>query len=410
MTADALLSPAVVADPYPFLAALRRDEPVAWDERYRSWVVTRYDDNAALFKDPRLSSDRITPVIARELRRARPDLDLVQTLQLLDGWLVFRDPPEHGRMRRLVNKAFTVRAIAAMTDVVGRVTDDLLDQVERLAAGGAVVDLHRELAYPLPAIVIAGMLGVPPQDRDLFKGWSDDISALVFGGLEDQGRHARARDGMGELVGYMTALVARVRREPGPDLTSALVRARDQDDALSEAEVVATCVNLLFGGHETTTNLIANGVLALLRAPDQAALLAADPGTAGRAVEELLRYDGPAKAVARVAAEDVELRGRRIRAGDRVFLLPSAADRDPEVFERPDVLDLTRDPNPHLAFGAGIHYCLGAALARLEASVALPRLLQRFPALQLTGEPLHWNPVLLTRGLTGLPVRTGAPA
>lgn len=410
MTADALLSPAVVADPYPFLAALRRDEPVAWDERYRSWVVTRYDDNAALFKDPRLSSDRITPVIARELRRARPDLDLVQTLQLLDGWLVFRDPPEHGRMRRLVNKAFTVRAIAAMTDVVGRVTDDLLDQVERLAAGGAVVDLHRELAYPLPAIVIAGMLGVPPQDRDLFKGWSDDISALVFGGLEDQGRHARARDGMGELVGYMTALVARVRREPGPDLTSALVRARDQDDALSEAEVVATCVNLLFGGHETTTNLIANGVLALLRAPDQAALLAADPGTAGRAVEELLRYDGPAKAVARVAAEDVELRGRRIRAGDRVFLLPSAADRDPEVFERPDVLDLTRDPNPHLAFGAGIHYCLGAALARLEASVALPRLLQRFPALQLTGEPLHWNPVLLTRGLTGLPVRTCAPA
>jgi cytochrome P450 len=251
------------------------------------------------------------------------------------------------------------------------------------------------------------MLGVPAEDRDRFKAWSDDISALVFGGLEDEGRHERARVGMGELVRYITDLVEQVRREPREDLATALVRARDVDEALSEEEVVATCVNLLFGGHETTTNLIANGVLALLQHPEQAQLLREDPSLAPRAVEELLRYDGPAKAVVRVAGEDIEMRGRQIAVGDRVFLLPSAANRDPEVFERPDTVDITRTENPHLGFGMGIHYCLGASLARLEGAVSISRILERFPDLRLADEELAWNPVLLTRGLTALPVVTG---
>jgi cytochrome P450 len=410
MSTDAILSSEAVADPYAYFAKLRVDDPVSWSDRYRSWFLTRYDDNAAALKDPRFSSDRISPVILRERRRERPDLDLVETFELLNGWLVFRDPPEHTRMRRLVHKAFSPRMIAAMRQEVVRVTNELLDAAEAEAGPDGEFDLLKAVAYPLPAIVIAGMIGVPPEDRHRFKNWSDDISALVFGGLEDENRHERARNGMGELVGYITELVARVRVEPRDDLATELVRARDVDEALSESEVVATCVNLLFGGHETTTNLIANGVLALLGHPEQAELLVAAEAEQSALlvrtmVEEILRYDGPAKAVARVAAEDVQMRGVTIAAGDRVFLLPSAANRDPEVFENPDDLDITRTDNPHLGFGMGIHYCLGASLARLEASIAIPAILSRFPALQLATDQLSWNPVVLTRGLTRLPVR-----
>lgn len=406
MTDDGILSPAAVADPYPFFARLRESDPVCWDERYRSWFITSYAENEFAVRDVRFSSDRITPVIEKERRRADPDRGLIETLEQLDGWMVFRDPPEHLRLRRLVAGAFTPRMVAGMREQVVAVTEELLDAAELdVAATDGTVDLLRAVAYPLPAIVIAGMLGVPPEDRDQFKEWSDDISALVFGGMEDPSRHERARTGMSQLVTYVRTLLERARREPRDDLATALVQAHDEDGALSEAEVVATCVNILFGGHETTTNLIANGVLALLRHPEQARLLRADPGLAPSAVEEVLRYDGPAKAVVRVAAEDLDLLGRRISAGDRVFLLPAAANRDPAVFERPDELDITRHPNPHLGFGAGMHYCLGASLARLEGAVAIPRILERFPQLRLTDQPLTWKPVLLTRGLDTLPVQ-----
>ena len=409
MTDERILSPAAVADPYPFFARLRESDPVCWDERYRSWFITSYSENELAVRDVRFSSDRITPVIEKERRRVNPDRELIETLEQLDGWMVFRDPPEHLRLRRLVHRAFTPRMVAAMREQVVAVTDELLDAAELdAAATDGTIDLLQAVAYPLPAIVIAGMLGVPPEDRDQFKEWSDDISALVFGGMEDPARHERARTGMSKLVTYVTTLVERARRDPQDDLATALVQAHDDDGALSEAEVVATCINILFGGHETTTNLIANGVLALLQHPEQARLLREDPGLAPVAVEEILRYDGPAKAVVRVAAEDLDLLGRRIAAGDRVFLLPAAANRDPAVFERPNELDITRHPNPHLGFGAGMHYCLGASLARLEGTVAIPRILERFPQLRLTDQPLTWKPVLLTRGLDTLPVQVAS--
>jgi len=409
MTDERILSPAAVADPYPFFARLRESDPVCWDERYRSWFITSYSENELAVRDVRFSSDRITPVIEKERRRVNPDRELIETLEQLDGWMVFRDPPEHLRLRRLVHRAFTPRMVAEMRQQVVAVTDELLDAAELdAAATDGTIDLLQAVAYPLPAIVIAGMLGVPPEDRDQFKEWSDDISALVFGGMEDPARHERARIGMSQLVTYVTALVERARRDPQDDLATALVQAHDDDGALSEAEVVATCINILFGGHETTTNLIANGVLALLQHPEQARLLREDPGLAPVAVEEILRYDGPAKAVVRVAAEDLDLLGRRIAAGDRVFLLPAAANRDPAVFERPNELDITRHPNPHLGFGAGMHYCLGASLARLEGTVAIPRILERFPQLRLTDQPLTWKPVLLTRGLDTLPVQVAS--
>lgn len=402
---DELLATEAVADPYTYLAGLREADPVHWNSRYKSWVLTRHEDVGTAMTDPRFSSDRIAPVIARERAKARPDLDLVETLELLDGWLVFRDPPEHTRFRRLVHKAFSPRIIASMRGEVERVADRLLDEVEQKAKAGEVVDLIREVAYPLPAIVIASMLGVPPGDRDRFKDWSDDISALVFGALDDPGRHARARAGMGELVTYISALLDRVREEPGEDLASALVQARDGDESLTDEELVAMCVNLLFGGHETTTNLIANSVLALVRHPDQADLLREDPSLAGKAVEELLRYDGPAKAVVRIAAEDMELGGRSIRAGDRLFVMLAGANHDPAIFDEPDALDIQRKKGSHLAFGVGVHYCLGATLARLEGTIVIPRIITRFPELRLADEALQWDAVILTRGLQRLPVR-----
>ncbi|WP_181781178.1 cytochrome P450 [Pseudonocardia pini] len=389
-TAD-LLSPAAVADPYPLLAELREHDPVHWSERYRSWFVTRYADVDAALRDPRFSSDRIAPYRRARLDGPGADAGVRAAFGVLEDWMVFKDPPDHTRLRKLLSRAFTPRAVERMRVRVAEIADELLRDL------GPHADLIGEYAYPLTSSVVAEMLGVPRADQALFKDWSDRITGLVFGGLGDPDRHADGAGGMAELTGYLDELVAR-----GPDaesLVGALVRAREAGDALTHAEVVATGVLLLFAGHETTTNLIGNGLRALLRHPDQAPDA---PGT----VEELLRWDGPAKTIARLVAADVELGGRTLRRGDRVFLCASAANRDPAVFPDPDRLDVTRRPGRQLGFGIGLHYCLGAPLARLEAAIAIPAALDRFPDLRLAEEPPAWHPVLLSRGLVRLPVHT----
>jgi cytochrome P450 len=401
MTADdGMLEPSAVADPHSYFAALRAERPVYWNERYRAWIVTGYDDVSASFRDPRLSSDRITPLLEKWRARSNTDPLFLEALEQLAGWMVFKDGGDHTRLRRLVYKAFTPRMIEAMRSDIAAVAHGLLDEM----SGHAEVDLIREFAFPLPAIVIAGMLGVPPEDRDRFKDWSDEITSLVFGGLDDPDRYQRAGSGMDSLVKYLSKLVAHYRADPANNLLSALIRARDEDDTLSESEILSTCVLLLFGGHETTTNLIGNGLLALLRNPRQRELLEGNPHLIDRAVEEFLRYDGPAKTVVRVAAADLQIGGGRISAGQRVYLAPSAANRDPAVFDRPDELDIRRESNQHLGFGMGPHYCLGAALARLEGAEAIGSVLARFPQLHLADQELSWHPVLLSRGLTALPV------
>ena len=403
MNADDILSEAAVTDPYEFLGRLRETNPVAWSARYRSWFVTSHALVSQALTDTSFSSDRITPVLEREQLKTDPNLDMVETLKLLNRWLVFRDPPEHTRLRRHVARCFSPRLISQMRETVVETTQVLLDDLRDEAAATGSADLKRTFAFPLPAIVIASMLGVPREDRHLFKGWSDDIAALVFGGLDDRDRHQRAHQGMTHLVEYVQALVAAVRVNPRDDLASALVHNADGEDRLTDEEAVAVCVNLLFGGHETTTNLICNGVLALMGNPAEAELLAREPERADAAIEEILRYDGPAKSVARVAAADIELGGARIGAGDRVFLMLASANRDPAVFEDPDALRVDRPRAAHVSFGAGPHYCLGASLARLEASIAIPAVLQRFPEITVS-EPLRWNSVILTRGVEAMPV------
>lgn len=399
-----LLSPAAVADPYPVFDALREHDPVHWSPRYRSWFLTRFDDVSAALRDPRYSSDRITPYVEAKLSGPDADPALRATFAVLEDWMVFKDPPDHTRLRRLLRRAFTPRSVEALRPRVGELADELLDGI----VGTGSADLVRSYAYPLTAGVVAEMLGVPKEDQDLFKDWSDAITALVFAGLGSPERYDRAVRGMLELRNYLTVLAAEVAEHPREDLLTALVQARDSGDSLSHDEVVATGVLLLFAGHETTTNLIGNGLLALLRHPEQRALLESGEAPISGAVEEFLRYDGPAKTVVRVMATDVELRGHTLAAGSRVFLCPPGANRDPAVFADPGRLDVTRTDNQHVGFGFGLHYCLGAPLARLEGSVAIPRALERLPDLRLDPDvALAWQPVLLSRGLTALPVRFG---
>lgn len=400
-----LLSPEAVADPYPVLAALREQDPVHWSEKYRSWFITRFDDVTAALRDTRFSSDRITPYRRAKLDGPDADPGLRAAFGVLEAWMVFKDPPDHTRLRKLLSRGFTPRAVSRIRPRIDELADELLDAA--LSSGTGRADLVRDYAYPLTASVIAEMLGVPRQDQDNFKEWSDQIMGLVFGGMGDADRHATGARGMAELTSYLADLVAKHERERADDLLSALIAARDEHDSLSHDEVIATGVLLLFAGHETTTNLIASGILALLRHPHQRARLDADPSLLNGAIEEVLRFDGPAKTVARVMSEDVEMHGRTLRRGQRVFLSPSAANRDPAIFDDPDTFDITRRQGRQLGFGVGLHYCLGAPLARLEASVAIPRALEKLPALRFDDEQLHWAPVLLSRGMESFPVRFG---
>ncbi|GAA4845305.1 cytochrome P450 [Pseudonocardia benzenivorans] len=388
-----LLGPGAVENPYPLLAALREHDPVHWSERYRSWFLTRYDDVDAALRDPRFSSDRIAPYRRARLERDDADPAVRAAFGVLEDWMVFKDPPDHTRLRKLLSRAFTPRAVERVRPRVAELVEELLSEI----APRGHADLVGDFAYPLTASVVAELLGVPRADRDVFKDWSDAIAGLVFGGMGDPQRHSAGAAGMAELTAYLTELVARHEREPADDLLTALIQARDAGDTLTHDEVVSTGVLLLFAGHETTTNLIGNGLLALLRHPGV-------PATADGLVEEVLRYDGPAKTIARLMATDVEVRGRTLRRGDRVFLCPSAANRDPAVFDDPDRFDPGRATGRQLGFGVGLHYCLGAPLARLEGSVAIPAAVRRLQGMALADEPLRWHPVLLSRGLVRLPV------
>jgi cytochrome P450 len=314
--------------------------------------------------------------------------------------LLMVDPPDHTRLRNLVTRAFTPRRIERLRGRIQTMTDDLLDAAE--ARGD--FDFIRDLAYPLPVMVIAELLGAPTGDRERFKRWSDDI-AVILDPITTDVPMTQVDASYGEAAAYLRRLFAARREEPRDDLISALVAAEADGDRLSEIELVAICMLLLGAGHETTTNLLGNGVLALLRHPEQRERLQAEPGLVEDAVEELLRYDSPVQITDRVATEDLELHGHRIRSGQVVGLILGAANRDPDQFSDPDCLDLGRTDNRHLAFGHGIHFCLGAALARLEAQIVLRTFLDRFP--RFTGDPnqTDYKRSMVLRGLQSFPLR-----
>jgi len=391
--------PEVIADPYPYYARYRQEDPVHWSSTLDAWVLTRYEDVSFVLRDPRFSANR-RQGRNRFIQLAEARQQYVSPLGNVVTMLG-ADPPEHTRLRRLVSQSFTLKAINALRPRIEELVHQLLDGAEAKARREGYFDVIADLAYPLPVTVIAEMLGIPPEDMDTFKRWSDDIALSLepFAPLQVL---ERVRRSMQEMVEYFQDALAQRRREPRQDIVSVLVEAEREGRVRSEEEAIATLILLLVAGNETTTNFLGNAVLALLRHPDQLQRLREDPALIERAVEELLRYDPPAQTTTRVALEEVEIGGRRIEPYQVVFAVLGAANHDPEVFPEPDRLDLTRHPNPHLAFGEGIHFCLGAPLARAESQIALRALLDRFPGIHLVEDEPCWRPNYILRGLKRL--------
>ena len=393
--------PEIIANPFPIFAELRERDPVHWSGVLGGWVLTRYRDVRQALNDPRFSADRITPF--RDHLQPDARAQVAELLKTLGLWAVFNDPPAHTRRRGLLNKAFTPRAVMAMRPMIERIVAHLISRV----AARREMDLITAFAYPLPASVIAGMIGVPIEDLDRFKTWSDEIAAFVGSALATPDKRERGERGVREMSAYFRGIIADHRKRPREDILSALLAAEESGSGFSEDELVASCILLLFAGHETTTNLVGNGMLALLRHPEALVALRHDRGLAASAVEEMLRYDGPTQAMTRIALEDVRLdeAGSTIGTGDRVFALLNAANRDPQVFTEPDRFDVTRGDTRHLSFGFGSHFCLGAPLARLEGQIAVKALIERLPDLSLATEMPEWSDSFVLRGVKSLPVR-----
>jgi cytochrome P450 len=391
--ATPLVDPTVLADPHPALAALRESGP---DHRVDMrlglpvWIVTRYDDVLAALSDPRLSNDPHRATALTEAMRG----------DFLSRSMIGTDPPGHTRLRRLVSKAFTARRVEGLRPRVQEITDALLD---RITPRGSA-DLVAEFALPLPVTVIGELLGVPEPDRDRFRVWTDEMLDRPFDPRSDMARVTAARE---QMHGYLADLVAAKRAHPADDLLTDLVEVTDEGERLDAQELLAMAFLLLIAGYVTTVSLIGNGTLALLRHPDQLDRLRADPSLVPQAIEELLRFDGPVSpGLTRYALEDLEIGGVRIPRGDMVLLAIAAADRDPHRFPDPDRLDVRAADPGHLAFGHGMHYCLGAPLARLEGQVAFTALLARLPDLALATreDQLRWTGGGVLRGLRELPV------
>jgi len=404
MTADTLdwhpEDPATLADPYPIFARMRDEDPCHWSPRLKSWVLTRYDDVKQVCLDKeRMSSDRLRPFFASlPGAEAARIADIVRYLSL---WMVFKDPPDHTRMRRLTSQVFHARSMQAMRPQVEQIAAWLLQRIGERDE----FDFVAEFAGPLPCLVIMAMLGVPRSDLALMKRLSDEMALFIGSSRTSTQKYDTAEAATQEMAAYFRALIEARRKTPQNDLLSELVHLpADGDARLSTDELVGTCILLLFAGHETTTNHIANGLYSLLRFPQQLALLRSDPTLAAAAVEELLRFDGPSGAQVRIVCQAQTLHGKHLAEGDRVFVMLNAANRDPRAYAEPDRLDLQRDGVPHLSFGWGAHLCLGFPLARTEGQVAFPALLRHFSHVEATATP-EWINSLVFRGMQALPVR-----
>jgi pimeloyl-[acyl-carrier protein] synthase len=381
-----LLTPEYLANPYSFYSELRRKAPVYFSERLNGWIVTRYADVSAGLLDKRLISRRRVESFSRRLDPT--DQDRMAALQRhLEKWIGNMDPPDHTRLRALVNKAFTPRMVQELAHSIESIASRLLDA----AQAKGEMEFVRDFAYPLPATVIATMLGIAAEDQHRFIRWADDLTAYTGSGTASPDLGLAAQRSVDELTMYFRAIATERRIEPRNDLISSLVSLEEEGDRISEQELISMCTFLLVAGHETTMALLANGLHALLQNPAECRMLRHDPELMKTGVEEFLRYDSPIQHQTRVAAEPLTISETPIDEGQRVLLMLGAANRDPAQFPDPDRLDLSREPNRHVAFGLGVHYCLGAPLARIEAQIAFAAILRRFPQIRLQEQSVRWR-------------------
>lgn len=417
------------SNPYPFYEQLRNRDPIHWDEEMGFWVFTRHADIDSLYTDERFS--RAQGLMRGFQRLSESERKISEPVyQSFSKTVFYADPPYHTHLRGLMNHAFKPRRVERLRPYIQKIVDELLDT----AQAKAEMDVIQDLAYPLPVMVIAELLGLPAGDRTYFKKWSDDLFAIL-GTVRHKPRHLleRAAQSLDEMTGYIRELSRKRRETPEDDLltallsateddgascphphhtgssplheTGALVHERESSSALTEEELVANINILLSTGHETTTHLIGNGLLALLQHPDQLQKLRAQPVLLASAVEEMLRYDNPVQITYRSAIEAAEIKGKLIHKGDLVNTILGSANRDPERFSNPNDFDITRSEGRHLSFGVGIHFCIGAPLVRLEAEIVFETILRRFPQIRLATETLEWQEHPIFRGLKSLPVR-----
>ncbi|UNK16378.1 cytochrome P450 [Paenibacillus sp. N3/727] len=375
-------------NPYPVYEKLRKSDPLLnlmFPDGSYGWLVSSYEDAVAVLKDPRFIKD-ITKIYGNEYA------------SVFTSNMLFSDPPDHKRLRGLVQKGFTPQIIAGMRDHIQDIADELLDAVSSQDS----MNLIDDYAFLLPIIVISELLGVPLEDRDKFRIWSNSII-----GASNQETGEEVTQHMNEFVQYLGEWFANVRENPGNDMISQLIISEELGDRLSEEELYGVVTLMIIAGHETTVNLIGNGVLALLEHPEQRKLLQEQPDLIHGAIEEMLRFNGPVEfSTSRWATEDFEFRGQMMKRGDLVIVALDSANRDPEQFNDPDIFDITRDKSKHLAFGKGIHLCLGAPLARLEGEIAINTLLRRFPNIELRSDvqELEWKPGMIVRGVKEIPL------
>jgi cytochrome P450 len=405
-----LTAPELAIDPFPYFEALVEEGPVLWNKSMKAWLVSRYDDVSAALRDQTFGSDRVGPYL--ESRVPTEDRQrFEQMFDILARWMVFQGPPDHTRLRGLVHKSFTPRQVRLLQGKAETVSQGLADTVKRRLDAGETVDLMADYCMPFPSQMIAEMFGVPIEDGVRLKGWAEELGLFINGSLGDPERNERVATAMAEFEEYLMDLVHKYRRAPADNILSGLVQASDEaDGTLSEIELIATCMLILDAGYKTVQNAMANAFLTLSATPSDWQRMGSDATVTGSAVEECLRFLGPGNVIVRRAAADIELGGELIEKGSRVYLLTGAANRDPRRFDDHRKFVIDRKPNPHLMFGQGIHFCLGAALARMELVAGLSALTRTVdcPELAVAKEDLRWHRVLILHGIEALPVRKAA--
>ena len=392
--------PNILSSPYPYFYSLRKEDPIHWNAKLKSWIITRYDDVRSILSSDNITVDRLNTFYSK-LPSDEAKL-LEEIVKYLNLWAAFRNPPDHTRIRKIMMVAFTRKSITEMQPKINAITDATLSKLKNINE----IDLVNNYASPIPALTIMHLLGVPIDMLGEFKSWSDDMSKFIGGARNDKHKYEKASRGCRKMVSFFREIIKERRKNPSEGFLMDLINASVENDKFSDDELIATCMLILFAGHETTTNLISNGILALIKNPLELKKLLKNPNLIDPTIEEIMRFDGPTNSLVRNVERDHKLHDKELKKGDRVFAMVSSANRDENIFSEPDIFKIDRSPNRHLTFGYGPHLCIGAALAREEGRIAISNFFQHYPKTKLRADNSYqWIDAMVPRGLKTLDVR-----